>query len=96
VSSLIISGILGLMEALLWWVFLGIAVMYAITNLIASSQITWREKDFRYFVILPLLFMVLHVSYGLGSVWGSLKLLTAPDFWKKLLGKSGGHSAIQE
>jgi len=94
VSSLVLSGLLGLMEAFFWQVFLGIAVIYAIANFIASSQISWREKDFRYFVILPLVFMVLHVSYGLGSVWGSMRLLSAPGFWKKLLKKSGGHSAI--
>ena len=84
VSSLAVSALLGLMKAFFWWVFLGIAVVYAVSNLVASSQISWRRRDFRYLVVMPLVFVVLHVSYGLGSVWGSIKLLTSLGFWKKL------------
>ena len=86
VSSLVISGLLGLLEALSWWIFLGIAFAYVITNLTASFQIAWRERNFRYLIVMPLVFMVLHGSYGLGSLWGSIKVLAAPRFWKKLLG----------
>jgi hypothetical protein len=98
VSSLAISALLGLIDTLFWWVFLGIAVMYAIANFIASSQISWRERDPRYLVVMPLVFAVLHLSYGLGSVWGIIKLVTTPGFWKKLMGSFGhtvkSHSRI--
>jgi cellulose synthase/poly-beta-1,6-N-acetylglucosamine synthase-like glycosyltransferase len=96
VSSLVIFGSLGLIEALFWWVFLGIAVIYATANLTASSRIAWRERNFKYLVVLPLVFVVLHVSYGLGSIWGSMKLLTTLDFWKKFLRKYGPHSDTLE
>jgi len=96
VSSLIVFGLLGLVEKLFLWIVLGITVIYVIANLTASSQIAWRERDFKYLVVLPLVFVVLHVSYGLGSVWGSMKLLTTIDFWKKLIRKCGSHSDISE
>jgi glycosyltransferase involved in cell wall biosynthesis len=85
VSSLAVSALLGLMKAFFWWVFLGIAVVYAVSNLVASSQVAWRKRDFRYLVVMALVFVVMHVSYGLGSVWGSIKLLTSSGFWKKLI-----------
>jgi len=86
VMSLIISVLLGVISTPFWWVFLGIAVIYAIANLAASAQIACRQRDLRYLVVMPLVFVVLHVSYGLGSLWGSIKVLAAPRFWKKLLG----------
>ncbi|MBW1717654.1 MAG: hypothetical protein JRJ77_17890 [Deltaproteobacteria bacterium] len=86
VSSLIISGLLGVMGTPFRWVFLGIAVIYAIANLTASFQVAWRERGPRYLIVMPLVFVVLHVSYGLGSLWGSIKVMFAPTFWKKLFG----------
>jgi GT2 family glycosyltransferase len=86
VIALIGSAILGLVTPLFLWVFLIIAAAYICANLIAASQIAWRERDLRYIVVMPLVFVVLHVSYGLGSLWGSIKVLAAPGFWKKLLG----------
>ena len=86
VVSLVLSGILGLVVTPFLWFFLAIMAAYAFANLAASAQIAWRERDFRYLVVMPLVFVVLHVSYGLGSLWGSIKVLAAPRFWKKLLG----------
>jgi len=96
VATLIISGILGLVMRPFLWLFLGIIVTYIFANLSASSEITWRERDLRYIAVMPLIFVLLHVSYGLGSLWGSMKLLTTPGFWKKLMGKYGVHSKIPE
>jgi len=85
VVSMVLSGILGLFVTFFLWLSLGITAAYAFSNLAASSQIACRERDFRYLIVMPLVFVVLHVSYGLGSLWGSIKVLAAPGFWKKLL-----------
>ena len=47
---------------------------YLIVNLFFSMSISIREKDVRYTLILPLIYFLLHVSYGLGSFVGFFKL----------------------
>ena len=89
VGSLLLSGFLGFVLTPFLWFFLAITAAYAFVNLAASVQISWRERDFRYLVVMPLAFVVLHFSYGLGSLWGSMKLLAIPGFWKKLMGSFG-------
>jgi glycosyltransferase involved in cell wall biosynthesis len=40
-----------------------------------SSRIALKEKDIRYFFIMPIVFSVRHLGYGFGSVWGLIKLI---------------------
>jgi GT2 family glycosyltransferase len=39
-----------------------------------SAQIAYREKDLGLFFAMPLVFANRHIGYGLGSIWGLLKL----------------------
>ena len=39
-----------------------------------SFKIALREKDYRLLFLMPVVFTVRHVGYGLGSVWGIVKL----------------------
>jgi len=48
---------------------------YILFSLFFSAQITVREKDFRYFFLMPIAFAVRHFGYGLGSIWGLIKIL---------------------
>ena len=48
---------------------------YILLSLFFSAQIAFREKDFRLFFIMPLAFGVRHFGYGLGSLWGIIKLI---------------------
>jgi glycosyltransferase involved in cell wall biosynthesis len=48
---------------------------YIIISLLFSFMIAVREKDIRLFFIMPLVFGVRHIGYGLGSIWGIIKLL---------------------
>ena len=48
---------------------------YILFSLFFSAQITVREKDFRYLFLMPIAFAYRHFSYGLGSIWGLIKLL---------------------
>ncbi len=65
--------------ALAWpfglWTLVGIVGVYVVANLGASSQIAVREQDARYFLIMPVVFTSLHLGYGLGSLWGLIKVL---------------------
>jgi len=48
---------------------------YVLLSLFFSSQIAIENKDFRLFFVMPLVFGARHFGYGLGSVWGLIKLL---------------------
>lgn len=62
------------------WVLAGIAGTYAIGNVAASVQVTLREKDIRYLVAMPVVFASLHVAYGVGSLWGLVKVFVCTVF----------------
>jgi len=40
-----------------------------------SAKIALREKEIRYFFLMPIVFATRHIGYGLGSVWGLIKLI---------------------
>jgi glycosyltransferase involved in cell wall biosynthesis len=75
VFTLLGSGLM----ALYWWMFgylfLFIAGIYLLANIFFSAKIYVSEKNWRYFFIMPIVFTTLHISYGLGSIWGVIKLL---------------------
>ncbi len=48
---------------------------YILTSLFFSAQITVREKDFRLFFVMPFAFAARHFGYGLGSLWGIVRLI---------------------
>jgi glycosyltransferase involved in cell wall biosynthesis len=81
------AAILGLAVRSLIWVFLAIVCVYCVANMAASFQIAWRKKDIRYLLVMPLIFLLFHISYGLGSLWGSIEILVTPRLWKRLFGE---------
>jgi GT2 family glycosyltransferase len=48
---------------------------YILLSLFFSAQIALREKDFRLFFLMPIAFFCRHFAYGLGSIFGLIKLL---------------------
>lgn len=42
------------------------------------------ESDPRYLAVMPLVFAMLHFEYGVGSLWGIVKLAPSPELWSKL------------
>ncbi|MDP2967218.1 MAG: hypothetical protein Q8N87_02295, partial [bacterium] len=47
---------------------------YILFSLFFSAKIAFREKDFRLFFIMPLAFGARHIGYGLGSIFGLIKI----------------------
>jgi len=74
VSSLIGSGILAIFFPIFCWLFLSILSSYLLVNIYSSFKIARKEKNLKYSFILPAIFAAHHISYGLGSIFGSLKL----------------------
>lgn len=58
--------------------------VYLLTAVIFSLKIVVYKKDLRYSLFMPLTFAALHLTYGAGSLWGLLKVLLSPSFWKKV------------
>jgi glycosyltransferase involved in cell wall biosynthesis len=48
---------------------------YIPISLFFSAQIAFSEKNLRLFFVMPLAFATRHFGYGLGSIWGLVKLL---------------------
>ncbi len=57
--------------------------MYAAVNLIMSFASICKERKHWQYIMLPLIFLSLHVAYGWGTIVGIVKM----PFWKKKLEK---------
>ncbi len=73
VIGLLVTATIGFVANGLWWPFLLLITLYFALSLGASVLIARRERDLRVVVFLPMVFTILHVSYGLGSLWGAMR-----------------------
>jgi hypothetical protein len=48
----------------------GIGGAYLLASVVVSAQVAGRARDARYLFIMPMVFAGVHLSYGLGSLWG--------------------------
>jgi len=83
VTGLLGSAVLGFVWTPFFYLFLIILGSYGLANLGASLQIALEKRNIRYFIIMPFVFGALHFAYGLGSLWGVIKLLGTSQFWEK-------------
>jgi glycosyltransferase involved in cell wall biosynthesis len=65
------------------WLLAGIAVAYGLANL-SASLITVAHKGWKHLILLPLVYAILHLSYGLGFLAGLVKFAGR---WGDQLGK---------
>jgi len=84
VLSVVVTAAAGLVMPSFLWVSAGITGLYGMVNVAASLHAAWRERSMALGLLLPLVFSALHVGYGLGSLWGLVRLLGVPQFWRKL------------
>lgn len=78
------------------WLSGAILGAYCMVSAAASLHAAWIEKSFARLVMMPFVFATLHLSYGLGSLWGLARLMRLPPFWKKMgLGGDGRPSAVE-
>jgi len=68
-GSLILSCLL----PVFFWLFAGILIIYFLAGFYFSSKSI--SQGFFIFLVLPFLFFLLHVSYGMGSLWAIVNLL---------------------
>jgi len=87
VSSLITAGAVSLFLPIFFWLFLFIIGSYLLCNIYFSARIAVNKMDIIYFFIMPVIFGSLHITYGLGSLWGLMKVVTSRQFWKNRFSK---------
>lgn len=80
VPPLFVAGLVGSLLAGLawppaWWLFGGVAGAYLLANLVAST-ISARRGGWRYLPVLPLVFAIIHIGWGLGFWWGIILIGT--------------------
>jgi len=72
VLSLLGTGLLGIFFPIFFRLFLLIIGLYFLANIYFSLRIAEKKKNFRYFFSMPIVFIIRHITYGLGSIWGIL------------------------
>ncbi|MEE8566554.1 MAG: glycosyltransferase family 2 protein [Candidatus Bipolaricaulota bacterium] len=75
VVSLVTTGALSFLSCWSLWLFGLVLGSYSILNLYFSLRLAIQEREISYLVTLPIVFSVFHFGYGLGSIWGAMKLL---------------------
>ena len=83
VASLMLSLVFALFIPIFWFIFAGIAGVYLLANLLASILIA-AKKGWNHLMLLPLVFVILHISYGLGFLVGLIKFANR---WNDKIGK---------
>ena len=73
IISLLGSILISLIHPLGKWLLRIIIFSYLVNDLFFSFKISFKEK-LKYFPLIPLFFPLLHLSYGIGSLWGILTL----------------------
>ena len=73
--SLFSSAILSFFLPFFRGIFLLIVGLYSLINIYFSIKIALKKRNIKYLFTIPFLFAALHLGYGLGSIWGAIKLL---------------------
>lgn len=75
VTTLLGTGLLGLMSPILKSIFFVIAGLYGLSTLVLSARIAILEADVRYLVLVSVVIASMHVMRGIGSLWGIVRLV---------------------
>jgi glycosyltransferase involved in cell wall biosynthesis len=82
VLSLIVAGILALSTGWGWLALAGILIPYLVLSLTSAVRIALRS-EMAFLPVLPLIFLILHLSYGSGFLLGLLRFVVAARMQKK-------------
>ena len=74
----LVLGLTGSLIAAAWtgsgWLAWTVAGPYLAANFAASAHTAWKERSVPLVFLMPLVFVGLHLSYGIGSLWGCVRL----------------------
>lgn len=72
ILSLLVSLAGSMMTPWGWWLFGGISIAYMLASLFFAFWEAWKTKNPRYLIVLPFVFFLTHVLYGIGTILGIL------------------------
>lgn len=75
VLSLLGTGLLGIFFSIFFYLFIFIICLYLLVAVYFSVKTAIRERDIRFLFLLPITFATRHIGYGLGSIFGLVKLI---------------------
>lgn len=81
VSAIIFSSVFSVLSTAFAWLLLAVSGSYSLAALYNSGRIGMEKRDLRLFLIMPAVFALLHISYGLGSLYGAARLVSSRRFW---------------
>lgn len=73
-SSLIVLALAGFISQIFWWMLVAILSFYALGLLCGSIQVG-AKAGWKYSLLAPIVFAILHFGYGFGSLWGTIRLV---------------------
>jgi glycosyltransferase involved in cell wall biosynthesis len=82
VATLVVLGILSSFSMLFLGVLMFVLASYFITGFYFSRKIAIDGRDWRYLFVMPPIFGLLHICYGLGSLWGFFSVMGSRGFWE--------------
>jgi len=74
------SALGGFFSKVAFQVFMFIAALYLMLSIIFSLKIAITKKKILYSPLLPVIFAILHISYGCGFIWGAIRF---SKYWIK-------------
>ncbi len=96
VAALLVTAIAGLVARPWFWVSSATLAVYGMVNVAASFHVAWANRSLARLVLMPFVFATLHLRYGFGTMWGLVRLISLPRFWKKVgLAGAGRTSAVE-
>jgi len=78
IPLIFVSGIIFLIiVSIIWSFFLVVSLVLLIFYLIGSLYFSCEKIDKKYYLLpfLPILFFILHLTYGIGSIWGAIRVM---------------------
>lgn len=84
VGSILALGVAGLNWTPALTIALAILSTYALGSVLASANIAVRHRSFELLFLMPIVFGLLHILYGLGSLWAVLRLVFSAAGWRRI------------
>jgi hypothetical protein len=81
VSAIIFSSVFSVLSSVFAWLLLAVSGSYSLAAFYHSGRISMENRDLRLFLVMPAVFALLHISYGLGSLYGVARLAASRRFW---------------
>ena len=72
-AAVLVTAVVALLVPALGWLPVVVLAPYFVAAMVAAAAIAKRARDARLVLVLPAIFTALHLSHGLGSLYGALR-----------------------